>query len=184
MLDVRSKSRQALLSYYFVNPDARHHLRELAALLGVDPSNLSKDLRRLEEEGLFTSQMEGRQKYFSLDRSYALFEEVRSIVEKTIGVVPLLSATLITIKGVEEAWLYGSFAREQQNSGSDIDVLVLGKPNSHTLAEKMGALELRLGREINYTVMGPDEFKARRARKDAFLEDVWRNKRVPLAVRN
>ena len=30
MLDLRSKARQRLLAYYFTNPAARHHLRDLA----------------------------------------------------------------------------------------------------------------------------------------------------------
>ena len=46
--------------------------------------------------------------------------------------------------------------------------------------EAVRALERKLGREMNYTVLTPKEFQSRRARKDAFLEDVWHNKRVPL----
>jgi hypothetical protein len=47
--------------------------------------------------------------------------------------------------------LYGSFARNQQDAASDVDVLVVGKPKSDTLAEIVQKLERRLGREINYT---------------------------------
>ncbi len=75
---------------------------------------------------------------------------------------------------------YGSFARNQQDSASDIDVLVVGNPKGGALAEEMRKLERRLGREINYTVLAPKEFESRRARKDAFLENVWHNKRVSL----
>ncbi len=32
---------------------------------------------------------------------------------------------------------YGSFARNQQDSASDIDVLVVGNPKGHALAEEM-----------------------------------------------
>jgi len=32
----------------------------------------------------------------------------------------------------------------------------------------------------NYTVLAPKEFESRRARKDAFLENLWHNKRVSL----
>lgn len=80
MLDFRSKARQRLLAYYFTNPTARHHLRDLAERLNVDPSNLSKELGRLERAGLFLSEVNGRQKYFHLNRKYPLFVEVRSIV--------------------------------------------------------------------------------------------------------
>jgi hypothetical protein len=37
---------------------------------------------------------------------------------------------------------------------------------------------------INYTVLTPREFGSRRARKDAFLESVWHNKRIPLVGSN
>ena len=180
MLDLRSMARRRLLVYYFTNPKARYHLRDLAERLSIDPSNLSKELGRLEREGLFRSEVSGRQKYFQLNREYPLFREVRSIVAKTIGAVPLITQSLKTIKGISEAYLYGSFARNQQDAASDIDVLVIGAPREEALAEAVGKLERQLGREINYTVLTPKEFESRRARKDAFLESVWHNKRVQL----
>jgi predicted nucleotidyltransferase len=180
MLDMRSKARQKLLGYYFTNPTTRHHLRDLAERLSVDPSNLSKELIRLEREGLFHSEVSGRQKYFQLNRKYPLFNEVRSIIAKTIGAVSLLAESLNKIEGIEEAYLYGSFARNQQDASSDVDVLVIGKPKSDTMAEIVQKLERQLGREINYTVLTRKELESRRGRKDAFLENVWHNKRVLL----
>jgi predicted nucleotidyltransferase len=180
MLDLRSKARQRLLVYYFTNPTVRHHLRDLAERLSVDPSNLSKELGRLEREGLFRSEVSGRQKYFQLNREYPLFDEVRNIVAKTIGAVPLIAQSLKRIEEIDEAYLYGSFARKHQDAASDIDVLVIGAPPEEILAEAVRGLERQLGREINYTILTPKEFKSRRARKDAFLENVWHNKRVSL----
>jgi predicted nucleotidyltransferase len=183
MLDVRSKARQRLLAYFFANPTARHHVRDLAKRLGIDPSNLSKELMRLEHEGLFRSEVNGRQKYFQLDREYPLFKEVRGIVAKTIGAVPLIAQSLKKIGGIDEAYLYGSFARNQQDAASDIDVLVIGMPREEPLAEAMRKLERQLGREINYTVLSRKEFESRRSRHDAFLENIWHNKRVALVSR-
>ncbi len=180
MLDLRSKARQRLLAYYFTNATARHHLRDLAERLSIDPSNLSKELRRLQDEGLFLAEVSGRQKYFRLNREYSLFDEVRRIVAKTIGAVPVIAQSLKKIEGIEAAFLYGSFARNQQDATSDIDVLVIGDPKGNALAEAMQKLERQLGREINYTVLTREEFTSRRAHKDSFLEDVWHNKRVSL----
>jgi predicted nucleotidyltransferase len=182
MLDLRSKARQRLLAYYFTNPTARRHLRNLAARLSIDPSNLSKELRHLEREGLFLSEVSGRQKYFRLNREYPLFDEVRGIVSKTVGAVPLIAQSLQKIGGIAGAYLYGSFARNQQDAASDIDVLVIGKTDGNVLAEAVQKLERKLGREINYTVLTLKEFQSRRARKDAFLENVWHNKRVCLVA--
>jgi predicted nucleotidyltransferase len=182
MLDLRSKARQRLLAYFFTNPTARHHLRDLAERLSIDPANLSKELRRLEQDGLFESEVSGRQKYFRLNRAYPLFQEVRGIVTKTVGAVPLLAQSLKSIDGIEEAYLYGSFARNQQDAASDIDVLVIGTPRDRALAEVVRRLERQFGREVNYTVLTRKEFEARRAQKDAFLEGVWHNRRVSLVA--
>ena len=184
MLGFRSRARQQLLVYYFTNPTARHHLRDLAARLAIDPSNLSKELGRLEREGLFRSEVSGRQKYFQLNREYLLFDEVRKIVAKTIGAAPVITQSLQRIEGIDEAYLYGSFASNQQDAASDIDVLVIGAPREEALAQAMRRLERQLGREVNYVVLTPKEFKSRRTRKDAFLENVWHNKRIPLVGSN
>jgi len=183
MLDLRSKARRKLLTYYFTQTAARHHLRELAGRLKVDPSNLSKELGRLEREGLFRAEVSGRQRYFQLNRAYPLFKEVRSIVAKTIGAVPLIAESLKKIGGIDEAYLYGSFPRGRQDAVSDIDVLVIGTPRGRVLAKAVQKLERQLGREINYTVLAVKEFKSRRNRKDAFLAGVWRNRRVCLIGR-
>lgn len=180
MIDLRSKTRRRLLAYYFTNPSARHYLRELAEKLALDPANLSRELRRLEREGLFVSEMSGHQKYIRLNKAYALYAEVRGIVAKTIGAIPLIAEAMGGLEGVEEAYLYGSFARNQQDAMSDIDLLVIGKPDGAALARAMRTLEKYLGREINTTVMTRKELQLRRARKDAFLEDVWKHKRIAL----
>ena len=180
MIDLRSKARQRLLTYYFAKPSARLHLRDLAGRLDIDPANLSKELRRLEIEGLFRSEVSGRQKYFQLNREYPLFAELRSIISKTIGAPSLIAQSLKKMEGIEEAYLYGSFASNQQDAASDIDVLVVGAPPGAMLAEAMRKIERQLGREVSYTVLTREELNARRARKDTFLENVWHNKRVPL----
>lgn len=180
MINLRSKLRQDLLGYYFTNPSMSHYLRELAELLGADPANLWRELGRLEREGLFVSERRGRQRYFRLNRRYPLYEEVRRIVFKTVGVVGQLRKALQKIAGIKEAYLYGSFARNQQDAASDIDVLIVGDTKAEELEAPIGKLERQLGREINYTVLSPAELRTRRARRDAFLEDIWRQKKISL----
>jgi predicted nucleotidyltransferase len=128
--------------------------------------------------------MSGRQKYFQLNREYPLFDEVRKIVGKTIGAAPQIAKSLKRIAEIDEAYLHGSFVSNQQDAASDIDVLVIRAPREEVLAQVMRKLEQQLGREINYTVLTPKEFGWRRARKDAFLENVWHNKRIALVGPN
>jgi hypothetical protein len=53
-------------------------LRE--GLIQEDTGNLSRELRRLEEEGIYSSRTGGNVKFYSLNRSYPLFREVKKIV--------------------------------------------------------------------------------------------------------
>ena len=182
MIDLRSKLRQKLLGYYFTNPKVRHYLRELAAILEADPANLSRELSRLERQGLFLSERRGNQKHFRLNDGYPFYQEVRQIIFKTVGAVGLLRDALGQVPGIEEAHLYGSFAKNQQDAASDIDLLVIGKPKAGEMEMALRKLERRLRREIHYTLMSRQELKTRRARKDAFVADVWRGKTICLVA--
>jgi predicted nucleotidyltransferase len=82
---------------------------------------------------------------------------------KTIGAAPVIAQSLKKIAGIDEAYLYGSFASNQQDAASDIDVLVIGSPREEDLAQAVGRLERQLGRELNYTVLTPKEFGSSRA---------------------
>jgi hypothetical protein len=66
--------------------------------LSIDPSNLSKEFGRPERDGLFRSEVIGRQQYFQLNREYPLFDEVRKIVAKTVGAAPVIAQSLKKIE--------------------------------------------------------------------------------------
>lgn len=78
----QSGLREKILVYFFTHANASHYLRETAELLQVDPANLSREFRNLEKEGVFQSEERGNQKYFSLNPQYALYGELKSMVEK------------------------------------------------------------------------------------------------------
>lgn len=182
MLNLRSKLRRELLAYYFLNPATDHYVRELAGILGVDATNLSRELGRLELEGLFSSRNRGNQKYFTLNPDYPLFREIRGIVLKTAGIVPVLGRALSEIPGIKAAYLYGSFAKAQQDRHSDIDVLVVGEAKPSHLDPVIRRLERSLGREINYTLLSEAELKRKLAQADPFIEDVWHGKKIKLVA--
>ncbi|HLJ26877.1 MAG TPA: nucleotidyltransferase domain-containing protein [Candidatus Angelobacter sp.] len=174
--------RRELLAYYFLNPTANHYVRELAGILQVDPTNLSRELRRLETEGLFIARVRGNQKYFGLNRGYPLFGEVRGIVLKTAGIVPVLRGALAHVPKIKEAYLYGSFAKEESDGHSDIDVLIVGEPEPKVLEAVMRRLERSFGREINCTLLSEGELRRKLARSDPFVEDIWHGRKVQLVA--
>ncbi|MBI4431147.1 MAG: nucleotidyltransferase domain-containing protein [Candidatus Omnitrophica bacterium] len=171
------------MAYFFTNPEARLYLREIAVQLDVDPTNLSRELRKLEQEGVFVSERNGLQKYFSLNKNYALYEELRSMVFKTVGVQGALTRLLRDIQGIHRAFIYGSFAKNSERAGSDVDLcLIIDKKyfREDHLLEKLHKLEQKLGREINYSFFSVQEWESKIRSKDSFVLGLMKGKRIEL----
>ncbi len=75
-----TKLRKNLLAFSFNHPDESFYVRELSGLIQEDPGNLSRELRKLEEEGIYSSTTRGNVKFYSLNKAYPLFREVKKIV--------------------------------------------------------------------------------------------------------
>lgn len=176
----KSRLRQKLLSYFFTNPNANLYLRGIASLLKEDPGNLSKELANLEKQRIFISTMRGNQKYFSLNKRYPLYKELKSIIFKTIGVKGSLKKIIEHTDGILFSFIYGSFAQNKENSASDIDLLIVGNPDENKLMQKIEDLEKRLQREINYNIYPEEEFKKKIRKKDPFVLNILKRPRIIL----
>jgi predicted nucleotidyltransferase/predicted transcriptional regulator with HTH domain len=180
MLSLRSELRRKLLAYFYASRSARVYVRQLAKALDVDSTNLSRELARLEREGLLRSEVEGRQRYYSINPQYPYLKAVFSLLQGTVGIVPTFKSALHRVRGIDQAYLYGSFAKNEADAASDIDLLIVGQPDPKNLAAEIRKLEKTLNREVNYTVLKSQELKRKLAAHDPFLTDVWQGKRIEL----
>jgi len=179
MILIRSKLRQKILTYFFTNPEGNFYVRELARLLEEDYSNLAKELIGLEKEGIFESELKGKSKYYRLNKNYPLYKQLKEIIFKTTGVEGGIRNELQKLKNINQAFLFGSFAKGDSDFQSDIDLLIIGDPDPEQLSEKISQLENRFSREINYIVMKKKEFQKKK-NKDPFLIDIFKNKTIKL----
>jgi predicted nucleotidyltransferase len=176
----KSKARTALFQLYFTNPEHSYYLRELERMFDMPVSVLRKELMRLEDEGVFLSEKKGNLLYYRLNRDFPLFEELKNIVRKTIGIEGLLKDAITKIKGVDSAFIYGSFARGKEKTASDVDLCVIGHINEDQLIAKINVIEKSIKREINYALFTPEEFNKKKKNKDAFILDLIDNKKIML----
>ncbi|MCX5804004.1 MAG: nucleotidyltransferase domain-containing protein [Proteobacteria bacterium] len=176
----KSKARTALFQLYFTNPESSYYLRELERMFGIPVSILRKELMRLEGEGVFLSEKKGNLLYYRLNKDFPLFEELTNIVRKTIGIEGLLKDAINDVKGIEAAFIYGSFAKGKEITASDVDLCVIGRINEDQLIAKINAIEKSIKREINYTLFTPEEFKKKKKNKDVFILDLIDNKKIML----
>jgi uncharacterized protein len=180
LLGRRSSLRNRLLGFLFSNERAESYIRELARTLDVDGTNLSRELMNLERQGLIASTIRGRQKYVRLNRGYPFYKELRRIVQAHAGVTQQLRQALEPLQAVTEAYLFGSFAKKEEDSLSDLDVLIVGGAKTGELEMALRPLEKRLGRQINFTSISQQELAKRLRAKDSFLSDIWFGPKIEL----
>jgi len=184
LLDLtKSKLRRKILQYFFTNPEQESYLREIARKFQEDPSNLSKEMIRLEKEDIFISNYKGKQKYYKLNKSHPLFNELKSIVFKTIGVKGSLENTVNEVKGIISAFIYGSYAKSTENSASDIDLFIIidkKKFHENKFLPYIHQLESQLSREINYSYYSLEEWREKVENNESFIINIIKEPKIIL----
>ncbi len=180
MISVKSKITKSILNFFFLHEDESFYLNEIARNLCLDKRNLVKKLKEIEEEGLFSSQLRGNQRHYQLNKKYPLYKEYKKIIAKTIGLEEELRQILKNIKGIKEAYIFGSYAKDKIDVFSDIDVLVIGNYNTILLQEKIGELQKTIDREINVVGVDKKEFEVKRKEKNSFISDIFKRKKIKI----
>ena len=180
MISLRSKITIKLLDYYFLNPDAQVYINELARILNLDPKNTETKLKELEKGGIFKSEFRGKQRYFFLAKDNPVLEHYRQIFLKTYGIEKRLKDTAHNIKGLKEAYLFGSYASNKMDSSSDIDLLAIGTHSVLELQRVIAKFQKDTSREFNVTNLSEKEFEKKKKDKDPFINSVFKTKIIRL----
>ncbi|MHA1558461.1 MAG: nucleotidyltransferase domain-containing protein [Alphaproteobacteria bacterium] len=181
MLNVllNTKLRKKLMGYAFTHTDEDYHVRGLATLINVDPGNLSRELKKFENEGLFHSRTRGNAKFYSINKEYPLYKSLKDIIFKTEGVQGCVKNLINQFPKIITAFIYGSYAKGTEKKSSDIDLFLVGTFTESRLIEKLRKLETKLNREINYSSYTEPEFKKEKMNKGGFLNLIL-NKKIIL----
>jgi predicted nucleotidyltransferase len=175
-----SKIRSKLLDAFLSLPKARFYIRELERKINEEAKNISRELKNLESLGLLTSESQGNQKYYSVNEDFFLYSELKGIIFKTTGVLGLLKEALAKLEGIEAAFMYGSYATGKETERSDVDLIIVGRPDLTELNEEISELEDQLNREINYMCFDREEYEERKKIKDAFISEILAEEKILL----
>ena len=137
-------------------------------------------MKNLESLGLLTSESQGNQKFYSVNEDFFLYSELKGIIFKTTGVLGLLKEALAKLKGIEAAFIYGSYATGKETESSDVDIMIVGKSDLTELNEEISGLEDKLDREINYMCFDREEYEERKKIKDAFVSEILAEEKILL----
>lgn len=175
---ITSKARRKILTLFLTHPEQKFYYNQIIRDLDITPSAVQNELGKLTDIGFLTSEKEVKVRYYQINKSFPLYNELKSIIYKTVGLADALQENLAEIEDIQVAFIYGSVAKNLENLSSDIDVMVIGKVSSDTVNDAISKAEESLGREVNYSLYSPADWKKDLKAKKAFVRDVAKGKKI------
>jgi predicted nucleotidyltransferase len=165
--------RRDALALLLLHPEESRHVREIARAIGKAPGTLLRELNALAAAGVLVRKPLGNQVHFQANPDCPIYEELRSILKKTVGVADVLREALAPLgPKVRAAFVYGSVARGDERARSDLDVMVVGEASFGDVVAALAPAQESLRREVNPNVYPALEFRKKLAARDPFLKRV------------
>lgn len=173
MFDFLKNGRGAILELFFKNPNREFYLRELATTLNQEVSSIQNYINSLVEQNIIQDERKGNMRFFKLNRNHPIYEEIKSIISKTIGIEHKLKELVSVLPKIEYAFIFGSIAKGKEYGSSDIDLLLIGEVDQDFLVERISKLQSELSREINYQIYTKAEVIKKLAEKNEFFLNIF-----------
>ena len=174
------KTRQAVLTLILTRPEEEFYLRQIVLQAGTALGATQRELTNLTGSGLIERRQLGNRVFYRANKKSPIFNELKSLLTKTAGAGEVVKKALMPIKShVRIAFIYGSAARGAfRSSGSDVDLMVIGRAGFSKVSSFLRPAEHLLGREINPTVYSAEEFKKKLVANLPFLLNVLKRPKV------
>jgi len=167
------QTRRRVLAWLLGHPDEAFYLRQIVRQTGAAQGAVQRELEALTRTGILRRTVQGRQVYFQANRDSPIFPELQALVLKTAGAFQVLRAALAPLRErIRVAFIFGSAARAELRSASDIDLLVAGDVSFEDVVTAVAEAQSRIGRDVNPTVYPVAEFRAKVREGHHFLTTV------------
>ena len=169
ILSSRVRAEVFRLLFGSITPELHH--REIVRRSRLSESAVRQELRKLTRLDLVNRRKDGNRVYYAGNRDHPLFQSIREVVLKTIGLVDIVRPVL-SKPGVQAAFVFGSLAKAEETATSDLDLMVIANIGLRKLTSLLSGLSEQIGREINPHVMTQAEYRQRLASGDHFVTHV------------
>lgn len=175
-------TQQRVLALLFGQPSRSFFASELIALTGSGSGAVQRELGRLSSSGLVTVKRIGKQKHYQANPDCPIFEELRSLVRKTLAMAEPIRQALAPLEAkIALALIYGSVVKGTDTANSDIDLLVVADDLTlEALYSALVPVEESLARRVSPTLYTVREFSDRRVAGNPFLTRVLENEHLIL----
>lgn len=156
---LRSRVQGDLLALVYLNPDEEYSITEVAHRIGASVKAVHQEVTRLVESGLLTDRKLGTSRLVRSVQDSLLTRPLTDLLAVTYGPLPVLTRSLSGLDGVEQAFIYGSWAARYNGEPgpvpADVDVLAIGNVDPDELDERSRQAEAVLRREVNIRRLRP-----------------------------
>lgn len=170
----KSKIRKEILKLLFSHLNKELYLSEIAKKINASIGNCQRELDKLVKSNILISQKKNNLKMYFVDKKNPFYKELKSIIDKTIGIEGEIKKIIKKISSIEFAFIFGSYSKNEFSNSSDIDLFIIGEVNENKFLSKTKLLEKKFNREINYHIYSKKEFK-RKFKNSSFLQNIIKN---------
>lgn len=175
-----SEVRVNILKAMLPAPEKQFHVRALVRAVDTEINAVRRELARLEEMGILRKRPSGNRIYYSVDTSSHYYPELLSLVTKEEGLGAEIIKSTKKLGNLKYAVLSRAFSRGAKRSVLDVDLFLVGKADLDVLHEIVARYQDKIGREINYSVMAPEDFEHRKRTNDQFVMRIMSQSRTML----
>lgn len=175
-----SRVQQRVLALIFGHPERSFYISEIVRKVHSGSGAVERELSKLESSGLVTVERIGNQKHYRANQAAPIFEELRGLVEKTVGLAePIKKSFEPYADAIKSAFVYGSVAKGDDTAYSDIDLMVIGDDlNYADLYTAAQNVESRLRRRVHPLFLSPADWHRKASDKGSVFNKISRSPKI------
>lgn len=179
----RSDAQGEILAKILLNPDQSFTVTELAKAARTPYASAHREVSRMVQMGLVRADKRGQSLDIRAATDFPIYQPLREILGFTYGPSAVIPRFLAGIDGIEQAFIYGSWAaRREGEPGSapgDVDVLVVGNPSRADIYDAASKAGTAIGREVNIRILNAAAWSAG---DDPFIRTVKQRPLIQLGI--
>ena len=146
---ITSKTRLRLLIKFFISQANSGYLNGLANEMGESTNSIRKELNHLYGAGYLNKLKQDNKVEYKVNVNHPLYETLRKVVLKHLGLEDLVEAVLERMGNVEFIALVGDYAKGIDSG--NIEVFLVGKDlNFNYISQLEDKIENLIGRKVNF----------------------------------
>lgn len=174
-----SKVRAEIFRNLFgIAPDTALYMREIERRTGFAIGTVQTELKKLQRLDIISRVKDGNRVYYRANTVHPLYPNIRELVLKTSGLADVIKHAIDNEKGIRVAFVFGSFARQEEKANSDVDLMVVGDIGLRKLTGLLMDVAGKVGREINPHIFSEKEFIKRKTGQNHFLNQILESPKI------